>query len=56
MPTLLEQVLPEVVHPVQGVIVPIRIALPRPDDEILSGYDEDVSSIRDGEYLTRDFY
>ena len=25
--------------------------MPRPDDEILSGYDEDVSSIRDGNAL-----
>ena len=46
-PTPLEQVIPEVVHPVQYGIVPERIALPRPHDEILSGYDEDVSSIRD---------
>ena len=45
VPTLLEQVILEVVHPVQYGIVPERIALPRPDDQILSGYDEDISSI-----------
>ena len=36
------------VHPVQYGIVTERITLPRPDDEILSGHDEDVSSIHDG--------
>ena len=32
-------------------IVPERITLPRTDDGILSGYDEDVSSKRDGHAL-----
>ena len=35
----------DVKHPVQYGVVPERIALPRPGDGILSGYDEDVSSI-----------
>ena len=35
-------------HPVQFGIFPKRLFLPQPDDEILSGYDEDVSSVRDG--------
>ena len=35
-------------HPVQHGIVPERNALPRQADAILSGYDEDISSIRDG--------
>ena len=47
-PAPLERAVPEVVHPVQYGIVPERIALRRPDDKILSGYDEDVSSTRDG--------
>ena len=38
----------DVVHPVQCGIVPEPVTLPRPDDEILSSHDEDVSSIRDG--------
>ena len=44
----MERTAPDVVHPVQYGIVPERTTLPRPDDEIFSGYDEDVSSIRDG--------
>ena len=28
--------------------MPKRLPLPHPDDEILSGYEEDVSSIQDG--------
>ena len=36
------------IHPVQCGIFPNRLLLPHPDDEILSGYEEDVSSIRDG--------
>ena len=43
-----ERVVPEVTHPVQCGILPIRLPLPRPDDQILSGYNEDVSSKRDG--------
>ena len=39
-----ERTVPDVVHPVQCGIVSERITVPRPDDEILSGYDEDVSS------------
>ena len=46
-PAPMERTVPDVVHRVQYGIVPERITLPRPDDEILSGYDEDVSSIRD---------
>ena len=48
VPALSERVVPEVIHPVQHGIIPIRLPLPRPDDEILSGCDENVSSIRDG--------
>ena len=44
----LERALLEVLHPVHSEIVPKPIALPRPDDEILCGYDEDISSMRDG--------
>ena len=44
----MDRIVPDVVHPAQYGIVPERITSPRPDDEILSGYDEDVSSIRDG--------
>ena len=29
-------------------IIPERLSLPYPDEEILSGYEEDFSSIRDG--------
>ena len=36
------------IRPVQFGIFTKRLLLPHPDDEILSGYDEDVSSIRDG--------
>ena len=35
-------------RPVQFGIFPKRLSLPYPDEEILSGYKEDVSSIRDG--------
>ena len=38
----------ESIHPVQFGIMPKRLPLPHPDDEILSGYEEDVSSIQDG--------
>ena len=48
LPAPVERTETDVVHAVQYGIVPERITLPRPDDEILSGYDEDVSSIRDG--------
>ena len=44
----MENTVLDVVRPVRYGIVPERITLPRPDGEILSGYDEDVSSIRDG--------
>ena len=51
----MERIVPKVVHPVQCGTVPERITLPRPDDEILSGYDKDVSSYETvmllGEYL-----
>ena len=47
-PALMERTFPDVVHLVQYGIVPERITLPRPDDEILSGYDEYVSFARDG--------
>ena len=43
-----ERTTTDVLHPVQYGIVPERITLPRPEDEILSGQDEDVSSVRDG--------
>ena len=36
------------IHPVQFGSFPKRLSLPYPDAEILSGYEEDVSSIRDG--------
>ena len=36
------------VHPRQVGTFPKRLALPYPSDEILSGHEEDVSSIRDG--------
>ena len=36
------------IHPVQFGILPNRLPLPYPDAEILLGYEEDVSSIRDG--------
>ena len=36
------------IHPVQFGIFPNRLLLPHLDDEILPGYEEDVSSIRDG--------
>ena len=35
-------------HPKQHGSFPDRLKLPYPDEEILSGYEEDVSSIRDG--------
>ena len=35
-------------HPVQFGIFPKRLSLLYPDEEILSGYEEDVLSIRDG--------
>ena len=38
----------ESTHPVQFGIMPKRLPLPHPDDEILSGYEEDLSSIQDG--------
>ena len=38
----------DAIHPVQFGIFPNRLLLPHPDDEMLSGYEEDVSSIRDG--------
>ena len=37
------RVVPDVTHPVQYEKIPIRLPLPRPDDEILSGNDEDIS-------------
>ena len=39
---------PEVIHPVQYGITPKRLLSPHSVDKILSGIDEDVSSIRDG--------
>ena len=36
------------IHPKQFGIFPKRLSLPYPDEEILSGYEEDVSSIWDG--------
>ena len=36
------------IHPVQFGIFPNRLLLPYLVDEILSGYEEDASSIRDG--------
>ena len=36
------------IHPIQFGIVPKRLSLPYPDEEILSGYELDDSSIRDG--------
>ena len=36
------------IHPVQFGIFPNRLILPHPDDEVLSDYEEDVSSMRDG--------
>ena len=48
VPAPSERVVPEVTHPVQYGMLHIRLLLPRPDDEILSGFDKDVSSIRDG--------
>ena len=38
----------ESTHPVQFGIMPKRLPLPHPDDEILSGYEEDLSSIQEG--------
>ena len=38
----------ESIHHVQCEIMLTRLSLPHPDDEILSGYEEDVSSIQDG--------
>ena len=38
----------DAIHPVQFDIFPNRLTLPYPHDEILSGYEEDASSIRDG--------
>ena len=38
----------ESTHPVQFGIMPKRLPLPHLDDEILSGYEEDLSSIQDG--------
>ena len=38
----------ESIHHVQRGIMPIRLSLPHLDDEILSGCEEDVSSIQDG--------
>ena len=46
VPAPSERVVPEVTHTVQYRTTPTRLPLPRPDDEILSGYDKDVSSIR----------
>ena len=39
---------PQFFHPVQFGILPKRSSLPYPDAEILSGYEEDVSSVRGG--------
>ena len=36
------------IHPVQVCLLPKRFSLPYPNAEILSGCEEDVSSIRDG--------
>ena len=36
------------IHPKQHSPFPERLKLPYPDEEILSGYEEDVSFIRDG--------
>ena len=52
-PAPMERTVPDVVHPVQYGIVPERITLPRPNDEDLSSYDEDVSSIRDDNAIWR---
>ena len=38
----------DAIHPVQFGIFPNRLLLPHPDDEMLSGSEGDVSSIRDG--------
>ena len=38
----------EPVHPVQFGIMPKRLPFPHPDDEILSGHEEDVPSIQNG--------
>ena len=38
----------DAIRSVQFGIFPNRLLLPHPDDEILSGYEEAVSSIRDG--------
>ena len=48
VPAPSERIVPEVIHPVQCGIAPKRLLLPHLDDEILSGVDKDVSSIRDG--------
>ena len=39
VPAPMARIAPEVVHIVQKGIVPERITLPRPDDEILSGFE-----------------
>ena len=36
------------IHPQQHSLFPERLRLPYPDEDILSGYEEDVSFIRDG--------
>ena len=47
-PAPVEPCVGDSIHPVQFGVFPNRILLPYPDNEILSGYEEDVSSIRDG--------
>ena len=42
VPVPIERIVPEVAHTVQPGIVSEPITLPRPDDEILFVYDEDV--------------
>ena len=54
-PAATEGTASDVVHPVQYSIsiVPERITLPRPNDEILSGHDEDALSIQDSYAIWR---
>ena len=47
-PTPLAPCVHESTHPVQFGIMPKRLPLPHPDDEIKSEYEKDVSSLRDG--------
>ena len=46
----------DAIHPVQFGIFPNRLTLSQPHDEISSGFEEDVSSVRDGVEMDPAYY